>query len=297
LQELAMERTGQADFPHPALGQNFTPSPTARRAQACSGVRAQIGSWAQYHPHWGAGILNEYRRHSKLGSYLLQDTALPDGDNHRPPPNAGEMIWGHLPLVRKLAKARAGCNHSVLDALDAVGMDVLEKEVNRFDPTRGVTFGAFLRKRLAGAMDDWLKYKRVHTVGGAAVTFMDDGGGWVPKGSGYVTANAPKRRRTSTGGYRERAYVETAVQPMGGPRLIPADRLSFEQAMEAALGRLNSRQREVYRGRVLSDPQVPRSVLASRLGIRDERQIPRIEAQARRKMARLLSDGSKVSPP
>src|SRR5213595_573782 len=27
--------------PHPALGQNFTPSPTARRAQACSGVRAQ----------------------------------------------------------------------------------------------------------------------------------------------------------------------------------------------------------------------------------------------------------------
>jgi len=33
-------RTGQADFPHPALGQNFTPSPTARRAQACSGVRA-----------------------------------------------------------------------------------------------------------------------------------------------------------------------------------------------------------------------------------------------------------------
>src|SRR6202163_1107455 len=34
-------RTGQADFPHPALGQNFTPSPTARRAQACSGVRAR----------------------------------------------------------------------------------------------------------------------------------------------------------------------------------------------------------------------------------------------------------------
>src|SRR6266446_5949534 len=34
-------RTGQADFPHPALGQNFTPSPTARRAQAGSDVRAQ----------------------------------------------------------------------------------------------------------------------------------------------------------------------------------------------------------------------------------------------------------------
>jgi len=34
-------RTGQADFPHPALGQNFTPSPTASRAQAGSSVRAQ----------------------------------------------------------------------------------------------------------------------------------------------------------------------------------------------------------------------------------------------------------------
>jgi hypothetical protein len=34
-------RTGQADFPHPALGQNVTPSPTARRAEAGSGVRAQ----------------------------------------------------------------------------------------------------------------------------------------------------------------------------------------------------------------------------------------------------------------
>jgi hypothetical protein len=31
-------RTGHADFPHPALGQDFTPSPTARRAQAGTGV-------------------------------------------------------------------------------------------------------------------------------------------------------------------------------------------------------------------------------------------------------------------
>ena len=34
-------RTGHADCPHPALGQNFTPSPTARRVQSGSGVRAQ----------------------------------------------------------------------------------------------------------------------------------------------------------------------------------------------------------------------------------------------------------------
>jgi SAM-dependent methyltransferase len=34
-------RTGQADFPHPALGQNFTPSPTARCAQAGTCARAR----------------------------------------------------------------------------------------------------------------------------------------------------------------------------------------------------------------------------------------------------------------
>src|ERR1700693_5110911 len=34
-------RTGQADLPHPALGQDVTPSPTTGRDQAGSGVRAR----------------------------------------------------------------------------------------------------------------------------------------------------------------------------------------------------------------------------------------------------------------
>ena len=34
-------RTGRADFPHPALGQDFTPSPTTGCARAQSGVRAR----------------------------------------------------------------------------------------------------------------------------------------------------------------------------------------------------------------------------------------------------------------
>ena len=33
---------GHADLPHPALGQDFTPSPTARRAQARSGVQTEV---------------------------------------------------------------------------------------------------------------------------------------------------------------------------------------------------------------------------------------------------------------
>src|SRR5262249_22314259 len=41
------DRTGHADFLHPALGQDFTPSPTARCGQAGSDVRvrsARIGA-------------------------------------------------------------------------------------------------------------------------------------------------------------------------------------------------------------------------------------------------------------
>src|SRR5450755_2427189 len=37
----ASRRPGRADFPHPALGQDLTPSPTTRRAQAGSDVRAR----------------------------------------------------------------------------------------------------------------------------------------------------------------------------------------------------------------------------------------------------------------
>jgi TRAP-type mannitol/chloroaromatic compound transport system permease large subunit len=39
------EGRGHADLPHPALGQDFTPSPTTRRAQAGSGVRAFDEIW------------------------------------------------------------------------------------------------------------------------------------------------------------------------------------------------------------------------------------------------------------
>jgi len=62
----------------------------------------------------------------------------------------------------------------------------------------------------------------------------------------------------------------------------------MSETIKAALERLNPRQREVYEGRVLSEPQVTRSELARRRGIKDDRQIPRIENQARVKIARFL---------
>src|SRR6476659_6729818 len=47
-------RTGQADLPHPALGQDVTPSPTTGRAQAGSGVRARD----ELPPNWWTPLLS-----------------------------------------------------------------------------------------------------------------------------------------------------------------------------------------------------------------------------------------------
>jgi hypothetical protein len=104
---------------------------------------------------------------------------------------------------------------------------------------------------------------------------------------------APKRYRDSAGGYKERTYISTSTRPDGKSRLIPANASRFNHTMDAALAKLNHRQREVYRARVLSDPPISRSVLAQKLGIRDDRQIPRIEKQAVKRIAKFL----KVSPP
>jgi len=246
---------------------------------------------------WGIEFLGRYVEHARLNQFFRRHEPIPKGHNRQTSPEQDELIISHLPFVRKHARKRAttvwdqkgwlAVNDSLYSDLEEIGVRVLEAAVHRFDPTRGVSFGAFVRKRVAGAMDDFLARERLPTVGGNALD------GIVPRAAVERTSAPPKRHRTSTGGFPELAYISTSVPPTGILRLIPADPLSFSETMNAALARLNHRQREVYRGRVLSDPQVSRRELAARLGIRDERQIRRIEQQARRKMAKLL----KLSPP
>jgi hypothetical protein len=63
-------RTGLADFPHPALGQDITPSPTARRAQARSDGRVRS-------TRTGAGV----DRSRPCVAYLVLD-AQPSAQPH-----------------------------------------------------------------------------------------------------------------------------------------------------------------------------------------------------------------------
>src|ERR1700716_3741413 len=68
-------RTGQADFPHPDLGQNFTPSPTARRAQAGSGVR----SWRRISSRIFLVALQQFDRDALRSADEANADARPDG--------------------------------------------------------------------------------------------------------------------------------------------------------------------------------------------------------------------------
>jgi RNA polymerase sigma factor (sigma-70 family) len=264
-------------------------------------IAAEIVGWPERYRE----IVDEYRQHPLLEPYIreLEDVPLPDGDNVRPPPELGEMISNNLHLVESLAKRRArtvsnvtgwlATDDALYSDLEAVGMQALEEAAHRYDRTRGVPFEAFARIRVAGAMDNYLKRERIPTIGGDGYDAALDGANLADD---QRTSKAAKRHRSSTGAYKEKTpYISTSAQPVHRPDGSPTTRLirrTINQDMEAALAKLNHRQQVVYRGRVLSDPPVARSVLAAQLGV-DERQIPRILQQAERKMRSFL----KVSPP
>jgi len=95
----------------------------------------EVLGWARYYPGWGHGILDEYRHHPELASFIaaLENTPLRAGDNVRPPPEAGEIIYNHLSLVRRLARDRSttvvddrgvpAINDSLFSDLEGVGKE------------------------------------------------------------------------------------------------------------------------------------------------------------------------------
>jgi RNA polymerase sigma factor (sigma-70 family) len=242
---------------------------------------------------------------SVLAPYILADDQrreIEEAEAQRalqPPLPAAraELVFNHLPLIRSLASSVAGQNDTLFSELELLGVAVLEEQARKFDPSRGVTFGAYARHRLRGAMID---YARSHCGCSIAVGGPDE--------IEAVCRPKPARRPTSE---PERSFVERDIRTpshakgndyaaivlqylkAGGVvrhsrKQPPADMA----AIEDALLKLNRRQQVVYRGRVLADPPLSRAILARQLGIADETQISRIERQAHRKMAKWL----KVSP-
>jgi RNA polymerase sigma factor (sigma-70 family) len=251
--------------------------PRETAAKWSAEIAELIVGWAEYHPSWGRRIRDEFRHHPRLGEHIaaLEDTPIPEGDNRNLPPEAGELISSQLELVRWLAIQRAAGNDSLVDDLDEVGRRALEDAARRFDPTRGVPFGAFARQTVRWAMDGWLSRGRFRTQ-------VIGGGGYDMNVQATPDArrssSRAKRRRANTGGFKEVQYISRPVQRP--PRLIAANR----SAHEAALAKLNPKQRAVYRGRMIADPPVSAQELAKRLRIKDVSQIWRILKQAKLKM-------------
>jgi hypothetical protein len=164
-----------------------------------------------------------------------------------------KLITDYLPLVRGLAVERASeinnlaggtsLDHELLADLERVGLQVLEEVFRRWDPTRRVTFGAFVRKRVAGEMDNYLTRKRIKTVNSdadAPKTHADARERWKSEAHG----TRAKGNRTSAGGRKVKSYAETG--PKWHPsRLIPRNPIPLGTALAEALAQLTPNQRAV----------------------------------------------------
>jgi DNA-directed RNA polymerase specialized sigma subunit len=198
-----------------------------------------------------------------------------------------KLITDHLPLVRKLAVQRASSinnlaggtalDHALLAHLEDIGMQVLEEQVCRWDRTRGLTFGAFVRTHVAGAMNNYLSRERIRTARSQA----DARERWKSEAHGVRA----KGNRTSTGGRKVRSYAET---PKRHPsRLIKANSIAFGTDLAGALAQLTPNERLVYEGRFLAEPLVSLGELATKLGVGRSR-IVALEKNACRRIGKLL---------
>jgi RNA polymerase sigma factor (sigma-70 family) len=283
------------------------------RENILCGIARDINDWATFET-WGPALRNAYLKHWELSHYIrhmeAQGAALWASEPpHRSPEQIPEtpqalteqqrqLVLSHLPLVAARANRYAPIERHTFarrkkgqvvgrpivheaDELNMhlreIGMRRLEDCARKYDPTRGITFGAFADDRVTGAMVNYLNREKLRLVR------ADPNWGFTPKDNRKSNDKPVKRHRNSTGSYRERPYAST--NKIGRSRLIPA---TMNGALEAALQTLTPQQRVVYRGRVLAHPQVTRAELARQLRIKDESRIRKIELRAIAKVAQAL---------
>ena len=119
-------RTGRADFLHPALGQDLTPSSTARRAQAGSGVRARSArrgaTWiAPASPDLVLGAQPPAQPHRRVG--VERPISLAD--------SAYRKVFAHPRSVRFTSPTSVVVSCHVPDRLGQ-RVDLLDRALNAF---------------------------------------------------------------------------------------------------------------------------------------------------------------------
>jgi DNA-directed RNA polymerase specialized sigma subunit len=291
-------------------------------------LATDINRAAQY-DDCGARIRETYLNHPKLGPYLLADRVCPPcRDDADLTDEQKTLVRDHLPLAAWAARKYAPTNAALRDELQTRAIEELLNLIHLWDPNRGVTFGAFARLRLLGAMRDCV-YKRTRelAVEPEKIDYLGRGARKFPPKS---KDDAPRSDRRSEmlfelgvrldkivakpvlddKGFAGFANIDSHA-PQAAPRpreqvddltarylaaggTIKSRKPTMTKELKGAISRLNARQRAVYESRVMTHPPVPRLRLAGELGTRDPTQISRIQRQAERKVAGVLRP--KVSP-
>jgi DNA-directed RNA polymerase specialized sigma subunit len=202
-----------------------------------------------------------------------------------------KLVTDHLPLVTAEAVKRASTitnlaggtvlDEELLSELEAIGLQVLEDQIRRWDRTRGVTFGAFVRKYVAGAMDNFFRDNPDRTRRASSNDAAREM--WKSEAHGRRT----KQNRRSTGARMAKTYVESAVRHSGW-RIKANPTTGLREDLDCAKAQLTRNQRVVYEGRVESEPQRTRGALAKELGVSEPR-ITFLEKKARHRMTDLLT--------
>jgi RNA polymerase sigma factor (sigma-70 family) len=213
------------------------------------------------------------------------------GHNRVVTPEEHQLVLDHMKIVHKWAgKYARKTRGTVYDDLVALGMDVLYEQLPRWDRTRGVKFGAFVKWRVKGEMVNYLERDRDRknlSIGGTPSDPQpgdDDLGqarGWAREA--WKSEADDKRYRGKKPKPGPSSYAAAASWRERSPDRNYFERepgVSLAEAVERALEALTEKQREVYRARVLEHPPVEVSVLAKRMGV-IERRIRALEARAR----------------
>ena len=272
-----------------------TGQPSTVAAEMLGNAAAHIVQWHEHHPRWGRAVLEHYWQNDDLypflQEYFIEEDDSVDSDEANI--EIKRLIAANLEKSDAIARKMAGRNPKKLVEFEIVGEKALEEAARAYDPKRGVSFWYFAKRRITGAIND----AGLATDAAVARTRLFTGN----KGTAGMaepvarTSDRPKRLRSSSGAFknRPRSYIENPSS--GGSRLIQQKHHVID--LKAALKKLNHRQRVVYEMRVLADPPVPRDEVARKLGISQSNHVPRIQHQAERKVARILSGPRKSGTP
>jgi RNA polymerase sigma factor (sigma-70 family) len=271
---------------------------------------------------WGSNVRQKYLAHPQLrrhltaaenqatvrGNTIVIGKASGIGHNNgpalEPDPLTNterDLVLKHRPLVLSLAKRYSPGNGILQDELHSYGLEVLADLVRDYDRNSGVTFGAFAKPFLRGALRDYAKRKPRFTgepnekafalrTGRIAATDSDRRQQWSKADSEIADYHYGRSSlgKSHEQGAVDRKHLNAAVDRYLATGAVVQGRkepMTLTDQMRAAL---NQKQWAVFKGRVLDDPPVPISQLARQLGIH-EQHVSRILKQAHKRLARTKS--------